>query len=273
MAVIDLKNCTFYVYDGKALDDAGIVTVDQTDTNADLTLQSKIMWSPDAPVQLALVDPGGASESLAIAVVDRVISVTLKTGVGSAIETTALELAAIIDGDTDATALMSIAVEGDGSGVCEALAATSIGEPNSIEITIGDGNMTWSEKSPVEFKKNRGILDEVRLADEEPMDVSFEFTFDFIKGDGTGTPTVGDALKRIGDASAWKNASLVACRPNCVNLAVTNNPENCAGTDDEVTEIHEFYNETLDPDPSGGQVSAAGRANRKVAESIRLAVA
>jgi len=271
MAVIDLKNCTFYVYDGKALDAIGIVTFDSAAVDADLLIQAKIMPSPDAPITVTLIDPG-TDTSLGVVVTDRAIVVTLEY-VTDTVVSTAAEVKTAIEAEAAAHALISVTLETIGDGLVDEAASTEIGTPNSLEITVGEGNLTYSEKRPVEFKKNRGILDEVREADEEPMDVSFEFTFDFLKGTGTGTPTIEDCLKRLGDASAWKNASLAACRPDCVNIAFTNNPSNCAATDDEVTEIYEMYHESLDHDLRGGQVSCAGRANRKVAESIRLAVA
>ena len=76
------------------------------------------------------------------------------------------------------------------------------GTPNSLTVKIGDGNLTWSEKRNVEYKLNRGLVDEVRLGDDIPMDVRFDFVWDFLKSD-TGEPvTIEEALKKTGAAVA-----------------------------------------------------------------------
>ena len=79
-----------------------------------------------------------------------------------------------------------------------------------------------------------------------------------------------DALKRLDNASAWFNAASDPCRPPSVNISIDNDPS-CAAVEKEVTEITEFYHETLDHDIDAGQVSCAGRANNQYATNVRLA--
>ena len=47
---------------------------------------------------------------------------------------------------------------------------------NTLEIKVGEGNLTYSEKVNREYTLNRGILDKVRDGDQTPMDVSFDLT-------------------------------------------------------------------------------------------------
>jgi hypothetical protein len=71
----------------------------------------------------------------------------------------------------------------------------------SLNIKVGEGNCTWSESKPREYKKDRGLLDQVRNGDEEPMDVSMQLMFEELTSASTATaPTVEDVLKRRGEA-------------------------------------------------------------------------
>jgi hypothetical protein len=100
------------------------------------------------------------------------------------------------------------------------LEATSISEPvsctgveNSITVKVGDGTLTYSEKRNMEYTLDRGRLDEVREGDEVPMDVKFDFVWDYIKGSAVALspPSVEDALKKIGLASTWVSSDTDAC--------------------------------------------------------------
>jgi len=269
MAVIDLKNTIVKIYDGKDFDATGIVAVPIIASEGDFSLQASIMASPDAPISFTMVDPGG-TVALSIVVTGRDVVVNLETS-SSVVVTTANLLEAAILADPVASGLVTIIQDELGTGILEALSEVNLTSPNSITIKIGEGNLTYSEKRPVEFKLDRGNLDTVREADQEPIDVSFEFTWEYISAEsGASVPTVEDALKRLDNASAWFNAASDPCRPDSVNISVDNDPS-CASVEKEVTEITEFYHETLDHDIDSGQVSCAGRANNQYAVNIRLA--
>ncbi len=267
MAVIDLKNTIVKIYDGKDFDATGVVAVPIIAAEGDFSLQASIMASPDAPITFTML--GGTDESLATVITKRSIVVQLEV-VSSTIITTATLLKAHLDAIPAFVALAAITLDEDGSGILEALAAIQLTNPNSISIKIGEGNLTYSEKRPVEFKLDRGNLDTVREADQEPIDVSFEFTWEYISAESTSNvPTVEDALKRLDNASSWLNAASDPCRPDSVNISVDNDPS-CASVEKEVTEITEFYHETLDHDIDSGQVSCAGRANNQYAVNVRI---
>jgi hypothetical protein len=267
MAVIDLKNTIVKIYDGLDFDVTGIVQIPIVAVEGDLSIQAKIMASPDAPITFTMIK--GTDDALATVVTKRSIVVTLETSGGTVI-TTADDIVAEIASVPAAFALIDLVAVEAGTGILEALSAISVTNPNSISIKIGEGNLTYSEKRPVEFKLDRGNLDTVREADQEPIDVSFEFTWEYISAESTSNvPTVEDALKRLDNASSWLNAASDPCRPDSVNISVDNDPT-CASVEKEVTEITEFYHETLDHDIDSGQVSCAGRANNQYATSVRI---
>jgi len=136
------------------------------------------------------------------------------------------------------------------------------GSTLSLTIKIGEGNLTYSEKVAREYIKNRGVLDTVRNGDETPMEVSFEFTWEFLKSPASSTtpPTVEEALKKTGAASAWVSAATDVCEPYAVDIEVTFDPA-CTGVKKEVYLFPDFRHESLDHDFRAGTVSCKGMCN------------
>jgi hypothetical protein len=99
--------------------------------------------------------------------------------------------------------------------------------PNRLEVIIGDGNLTFDEKKPREYKKNRGLLDQVRDGDEEPMDVSFQFAWLYLKSASAATvPTVKEFFKRTGPAAAYVTTGK-DCEPYAVDIILKNKVPTC----------------------------------------------
>lgn len=152
----------------------------------------------------------------------------------------------------------------------------------SLEVTIGEGNLTYEESRPVEFTLNRGVIDTVKLADEEPMAVSLEFTWEFIRHLGAPTAfsasatttattgaTVEDALKQQGPCVGWRSVSPDPCEPYCVNIRISNDPGcGSTGLNEEIL-LPMFFYESLSHDLSAGTVSVSGRCKAKAASIAR----
>lgn len=100
--------------------------------NAELTLTSMVLGLDGNDIDFEMLDPGGASQPLAVTVTgtydgaDRLVSVSLETDGGSSIISTAAEVAAAINADADAKRLIQAIYGGDGSGVQSALIATPL---------------------------------------------------------------------------------------------------------------------------------------------------
>ena len=146
------------------------------------------------------------------------------------------------------------------------VAATTIGGSvtfggRKLEVKVGEGNLTYTENEPREYLKNRGLLDTVRNADEEPMDVSFDFTWEFLSAVGSSAiPTLKEALKQQGEASTWVSTSDDLCEPYCINLEIHYDPA-CGGANTELIELKEFRQETLEHNLSDAQISCTGKCN------------
>ncbi len=70
------------------------------------------------------------------------------------------------------------------------------------------------------------------------------------------------------EASTWVSTSDDQCQPYSVDIELVNTPA-CAGTENEIITLEEFYYESLDHDLKGGSVATKGRCNRKEASVIR----
>lgn len=143
----------------------------------------------------------------------------------------------------------------------------------SIEVTIGEGNLTYTERKNMDYTLDRGNLDEVREGDQVPVDVSLDAVWEYITGgSATGAvPTIEDALKNRGPAAAWVSSDPDACRPFAVDLEIEYLPvpSNCG--DKEIITIPDFRHEEIAHDLRAGTFAISGRANVTEATAVRSA--
>jgi hypothetical protein len=132
--------------------------------------------------------------------------------------------------------------------------------PHSLNVKLGDGNFTFTEKKPREYKKNRGFLDAVRNGDEDPLEVKLEFAWIFIKSSSGEPITVEDALKQTGNAANWVTAGHDPCEPYCVTIRLVYVPP-CPGVDNEVIDLAEFRYEELQHDAKTGMIACTAKCN------------
>lgn len=129
-----------------------------------------------------------------------------------------------------------------------------------IEVKVGDGNLTYTENKEYEYELDRGNLDAVREGDEQPMDVTLDFVYEFVTT-GTGeTVTPVDALKGKGGAAEWVSSSADPCEPYAVDMEIQHVPP-CGTAQDETTLFPDFRHDTLEFDLDDASISATGRCN------------
>lgn len=138
---------------------------------------------------------------------------------------------------------------------------------NSLEVKIGEGNLQWTEKVNRIYTKNRGLLNDVRDGEEEPVDVSFDFIWEFLKAT-SGDPTIEDVLKHRGQASGWTSVDPDTCRPFALNLHVLYTPA-CGGIQAERMVLEHFRYEQLQHDLKNASVSCQGKCNKTEATVTR----
>ncbi len=162
-------------------------------------------------------------------------------------------------------------------GLTEAAADDAViaytGPVQSITVKIGTGTLTYDEKRNMEYTLDRGTLDEVREGDEVPMDVKFDFVWDYIVG-GLGDddpPSVEDALKQLNAAEEWVSSDADTCRPYAVDLVIEYVPT-CDGDTETIT-LEDYRWESLAHDLKAGTISSTGKCNHKIATVVRAAAA
>lgn len=145
----------------------------------------------------------------------------------------------------------------------------------SVEMTIkiGDGNITYSEKRTIEYMLDRGLLDSVREGDDVPVDVSFDFVWEYIVGQGTSgqTGSVEDFLKGENAYASNVSSDSDACNSYAVTIEIEYMPNPYSCGDKETITLADFRYESLDHDLSNASVSCSGRCNITKASIERAA--
>jgi hypothetical protein len=129
-----------------------------------------------------------------------------------------------------------------------------------IEIKIGEGNLTWSETKEYEYLRDRGNLDTVKEGDEQPVEMSLEFVYDYIKTQSGQDITPVDAIKNIGEASEWVSTAADLCEPYCVDI-LAKHCVPCGTDEDEDVMFTDFRWESLDFDMGEATIAVSGRCN------------
>lgn len=140
---------------------------------------------------------------------------------------------------------------------------------NWVEMKIGEGTLTYTEKRNMEYTKDRGILDTVREGDEEPMDVRFDLLWEFLKSSSGVVPTPEEALKFTGPAASWVSTSDDLCEPKALDIIVIYEPP-CGGEKMELVILPDFRYEQLDHDLKAGTIAVTGKCNAKEASVQRI---
>jgi len=129
-----------------------------------------------------------------------------------------------------------------------------------IEIQIGEGNLTWTEAKEYEYLRERGDLDTVKEADEQPVEMSLEFVYEYIKTQTGCTITPVDAVKRTGSASEWVSSSSDLCEPYAIDV-LAKHCVPCGTDEDEDVLFTDFRYESLDFDMGEATIAVSGRCN------------
>jgi hypothetical protein len=142
-----------------------------------------------------------------------------------------------------------------------------------LEVKIGDGAMSYTENREMEYRLDRGELDTVREGDDQPMEVSMDFVWEFITAVTSLDllPTIEDAIKKRGLASTWVSSDTAdPCSPYAVDIEIEHDPP-CGGEQREIILLPDFRWESLEHNAVDAQVSMTGRCNSKEAVITRAA--
>jgi len=141
-------------------------------------------------------------------------------------------------------------------------------QAQELEVTIGEGNLTWTEAKEYEYLLDRGDLDTVKEGDEQPLEVSLEFVYEHVTT-GTGEAvTPVDAVKGSGGADEWVSSSSDLCEPYAVDMVVRHCVP-CGTDEDEEITFPDFRFESLEYDLGEATIAVSGRCNVSEATAVR----
>lgn len=117
------------------------------------------------------------------------------------------------------------------------------GTPNSLTVALDMGDLKFDEKRNYIQVLDRGVLDHVRAGDEEAVPLSFSAKINRF-GVASGTPTIRDALTKLGGAAGWTSTGS-SHEPYCTTIVFQINDPASGGTDHEVLTFSKFFVETI----------------------------
>jgi len=139
--------------------------------------------------------------------------------------------------------------------------------PQRITVTIGEGNLTWTEAKEYEYLLDRGDLDTVREGDEQPLEISLEFVYEHVATGTSESITPVEAVKGSGGAVEWVSSATDLCEPYAVDLMILHCVP-CGSTEDEQITFSDFRYESLEFDLGEATISVSGRCN--ISEAVVL---
>lgn len=132
--------------------------------------------------------------------------------------------------------------------------------PQQIEIKIGSGDLTYTEKNDFTYELDRGELDTVRENDDQPMEISIDLVYEHITTGTSETISPMDALKQIGGASGWFSASTDQCEPYSIDMVLLQEAP-CGTSENETTVFPEFRSESRAISLRDATIKVTGKCN------------
>lgn len=270
MSILNINKCTFRIVDGRK------ATLQIGTVNAAVlyTLVSKHHGTRQ-DVKVAHVTSGLTTPlSVAVAQVNDLytITVNLQTdGAGVAISTAA-QVRTAVNASVDAAALVLASLPGTGASVAVAAAAAAVNDTPAryVEFKVADGTLQFGESKEIIYTPNKGVLDDVKTGDEQPLSIDTSFTWeDFEASVGSGTPSPLDILFQNGEAATYTStADASGCPPYCVDIEVEINP-GCSEVREFVT-FEEFLWDDIAPTFKDGKIAFKGQCNRTQPKFYRI---
>ncbi len=141
-------------------------------------------------------------------------------------------------------------------------------QAQELQVTIGEGNLTWTEAKEYEYLLDRGDLDTVKEGDEQPLEVSMEFVYEHVTQGTSESVTPVDAVKGSGGADEWVSSSSDLCEPYAVDMVIRHCVP-CGSDEDEEITFPDFRFESLEYDLSEATIAVSGRCNVSEASPVR----
>lgn len=144
--------------------------------------------------------------------------------------------------------------------------------PKKLTLKVGDGTVSFDETVTREYVRDRGLLSTVRNGQQEPMDVSLDLMWEFLKASTTGDSAITpeDALKKRNGAADWVSSDADTCAPFALDIEIWYDPL-CSADKIEQIILPDFRYEKLAHDAKAGTIQCSGKCNATEATITRSA--
>lgn len=234
MARIELRDCTILFKDGLsgtgAVNDGSIMAGDSS-----LGVTTIVLNSNDTdlvPVGARFTIAGEASTPTHV--------VTGRTPSNSS-PTTAITFSPVLSSGVTNTAVITFTSQ-------------------QLEIKIGGGDLSYTEKNDFTYELDRSTLDTVRENDDQPMEISIDLVYEHITTGTSETVSPMDALKRQGGAAEWVSSSSDLCEPYALNIELLQEAP-CGSNEDETTLFPDFRSESRQVSLKDATIKVTGKCN------------
>lgn len=129
--------------------------------------------------------------------------------------------------------------------------------PRKITMKVGEGNIEHTKNKDPQIDTDRGLLDGARAGTEQPMEVSFNYVYDWLKASSGDPVTVDEALEQEGDAADWISAAADPCEPYQVTIKVIDSPP-CGSEQAEIILYKYFMPRSINASVEAASVSVTG---------------
>ena len=244
MARIELRDVTIYIQDGFS---GSAVIETATPSDGDNNLNVNTVVTTDTPTTMV---PVGGRFTINSGTTNQVYTISAETNTSNTVNN-------VVFSPNLATA-----------ATVPSLADVLTFLPQRIEVKIGEGNLTWTEAKEYEYLRDRGNLDTVKEGDEQPVEISMEFVYEYVKASSGGDITPVDALKQSGEAAGWISSASDQCEPYAIDI-LAKHCVPCGTDEDEDALFQDFRYEGLDFDLQAATIAVSGKCNISEATMTR----
>jgi len=134
------------------------------------------------------------------------------------------------------------------------------GAKHSVEVKLGDGDVSWTEHRDMEYMLDRGNLDTVREADQAPVDLTIDAVYEYYSQVSTAGSFSVNELAMGSAVGLTTSDTADTCAPYACTVTIEYEPI-CAGATKETIVFTKCRFETADFSIKDATINLQGRCN------------
>lgn len=151
---------------------------------------------------------------------------------------------------------------------CTMILSDGATTPNTLELKMDEGDLTWEATKNVETKLDRGRIDYFKEGDEEPMTVSCECRFHEVTSSSGDPVSPIEFLTFTGAASSYVSTGPI-CSAKTLDIIVEVD-QDCGSTiKDEIITFADFTVEKFGGSFKNGTLSFSGKCLSTMPTGVR----